>query len=752
MRLARVVATGAWTASAVVGCGWLVAGAHAAESPPDRGFAFAPRALSAPVYSSRPPSADPAVQQHVVLGADRSETFVETWLPAPKNGREPPARVPVVLNNTPYANVLIDQLFGEQARHEKAARFYTQRGYAYARAHARGTGKAGGCLDQTGPTQIDDTARVIEYLGRDAPFSDGNVGMFGGSYDAETQISAAGLGDPAKTQYLKAIIPIASVLGQYEYVAYDGVPSLARNNATDVFYLLNSLAPDNQGGVSQLPERPWCQPEQFLDGLDFSGNLTPFWAAREYRPGVPKIRAATLTVHGLADWNVRPVALAGYNDRFARGVPHKAILGIWGHEAPSDGTLIPQWARADWEDTQLAWFDRWLKRLPTGVERWPDVQVQDTTGQWRAEPDFPTTGGPAAHLALDAGGDLGVTRPSGVTSFDQMSALNYASTSVFTYEPVPLGAPEAAKVVFDPVEPQPGIAMFTTRPLAGPLHLTGHPVLDLWVRLSEPDAHIAVLVRALDKSGTPVPHSFNFGLRSARHLDPIHNGRFTQASDKDPPVGEPVLVPVRLHPTSMTVPTGGRLEITVAGSVEGFERSGSNADVEILHDCAHPSRLKFLLPRHDGRLINVRENDERDKPMASAFEAPGPQDADGLATAAVCGRLPDRDDILGPWRPDQDDAARPRLRGSLERNPRTRKLAVTIAVSRAPAKQVRARLLRGRRVVARTFAIDLDRGRRARLSLGRKSRRGQYRLVLTARTEAGAAVRKTRRVRFGARR
>ena len=46
------------------------------------------------------------------------------------------------------------------------------------------------------PTTRSTTPRAsIEYLGRDAPWADGNVGMYGHSYDAETQISTAGLGD-----------------------------------------------------------------------------------------------------------------------------------------------------------------------------------------------------------------------------------------------------------------------------------------------------------------------------------------------------------------------------------------------------------------------------------------------------------------------------------------------------------------------------------------------------------------------------
>ena len=69
-----------------------------------------------------------------------------------------------------------------------------------------------------------DVGAALDVLDVDAPWADGNVGMYGKSYDGETQVSVAGLGDPEKTKYLKAIVPIASVAGQYEYSNMDGVP------------------------------------------------------------------------------------------------------------------------------------------------------------------------------------------------------------------------------------------------------------------------------------------------------------------------------------------------------------------------------------------------------------------------------------------------------------------------------------------------------------------------------------------------
>jgi hypothetical protein len=76
--------------------------------------------------------------------------------------------------------------------------------------------------------------------------------------------------------------------------------------------------------------------------------------------------------------------------------------------------------------------------------------------------------------------------------------------------------------------------------------------------------------------------------------------------------------------------------------------SGTATRVTILHDCAHRSALRFLMPRADADLLNVREKDESG-PLADNPYTPPVTDG-GLATAPVCGHEPERNDVLGPAR------------------------------------------------------------------------------------------------------
>ncbi len=605
-----------------------------AKSPPDRGTAFEPRSFSRPLYGTKPPWEDPERQRHYVEAHDGVDLYVETWLPAAKGGNVPPRRVPVILVMTPYVAE------GEE-EYPDLIRYFTRRGYAVAQHHVRGNEESGGCMAQTQKDQIDGAARIIEYLGRDAPWSDGNVGSYGISYDGETQTSVAGLGNPKRTKYLKAIVPVAAIGGLYEWSYADGVPF--DNSFRNHGYWQSSLLPGNRVEPWHTPERFSCGDEEIQASINPEGNYGPYWRAHELRPGAPKVKAATLYVHGLRDFNVLPIALAGWFSELPATTPHKGLFPVMGHSFPNWHAWVePDWERADWFGMVAAWFDRYLKGLPTGVERWPAVQVQDSTGQWRASDEFPFIGGPPAHLALSADGALGDSRPRGSTTYLEQVHLGPASPSQN--------------------------AIFETPRVKAPLHLSGMPILDLWVQLDRPDAHIAAKLEVIGRDGEVIVHeedSFfpvdisqapagTFGARSLQHLEPMKRGWFEQEQPVAPTPGETLHVNVRLYPTDLVVPVGGRLRLTLAGSATfdtafGLRRwlpSGSASAVTILHDCNYPSSLRFLLPDPADPLLNVREKDERKKELRSTPRSIGIQDGAGLATQRVCGAGPVRPSLL----------------------------------------------------------------------------------------------------------
>ncbi|MDQ4004977.1 MAG: CocE/NonD family hydrolase, partial [Actinomycetota bacterium] len=599
------------------------------------GGVFDPTPASQPLYGTQAPSVDPATQRVYVEAHDGVDLFVETWLPAAKDGNVPPEKVPTILIMTPYVRqgTVRYPAVGPGGRVAPFIEYFTARGYAVSQHHVRGTGESGGCLEQTGPNQIDDGARVVEFLGRDAPWSDGNVAMYGRSYDGETQLSVAGLGDPRRTKYLDAIVPIASVAGQYEWNFMDGVPYTAFAATGNAGYALTSASPGARLSAQQYAEKTLCQPEVMANSANVTGDMTPWWRAREYRSGAPNIRAATLYVHGLADRNVQPIGIAGMFDLIPETTPHVGVFGQWEHANPNHHPGVePDWAREDWFPMVTAWFDRYLKGIDTGVDDWPSVQVQDTTGAWRVEPEFPTTGGPVGHLALGPGGTLGASvDPSGTTTYTE-------------------GVDDGTPISGDR-------AVFETAPLSAPLHLTGQPALDLSLQTNVPDGHVATKLQVIGPDGQILRQAGSgrqeigtYGMRSLQHLDPMPHNHFEQEQGKLAPMNTPIPVLVRFQPTDFVVPAGARLRLTIAGTITYASRdtqpSGSRATITILHDCERPSALRFLMPTPGADLIDVREWGE------TSLESPGAtqslRDGGGTATAPVCGEAPQRLEMFGP--------------------------------------------------------------------------------------------------------
>jgi predicted acyl esterase len=596
-----------------------------AASAPDKGVAWEPRPLSRALYGTKAPDEDPDTQRHYVEGHDGVDLYVETWLPAPKAGKTPPKKVPTILIMTPYVSQGVEEYPAGSL--PSFIEYFNSLGYAVAQHHVRGTGESGGCLEQTASNQWDDGARVVEYLGKEAPWSNGRVGMYGISYDAETQISTAAYGDPKRTKYLKAIVPAASVGSQYDWNYMDGVAWAGQPLIGNSSYLAGvSMVPGQEPAPQRYPEKFTCQAEVMTESANQSGDFTKYWQDREYRPGAPKVRAATLMVHGLRDFNVQDITLAGFFDRLPKSTPHKGLFGVWNHAFPGAHSAVePGWNRADWYTMVTAWFDRYLKGKDTGVEKWPDVQVQSSEGQWWGVDEFPSTGGPLGQLGLGPGGELGAARPEGETVFIEQTQVGLA-----------LPGQEA---------------IFETKPVTAPLHLTGQPMLDLWLTSSQPDAHIGASLQIYGKDGLPLRHEggsseyqATYGARSLQHIEPMRRGWFEQEAGKPLPTNTPVRVTIRLLPTDLVVPKGATLRLTISGSVSYSKGdslpSGAASTITLLHDCKHSSTLRFRMPAKSAKLLNIRETDEVDQVLTSRRARMGVQDGGGIAKKSVCASRP----------------------------------------------------------------------------------------------------------------
>ncbi len=137
-----------------------------------------------------------------VTASDGVRLAVDVVLPTGYAGEgEVPAAFPVIFRYTPYHRTSIVPGTGEIP--VAPFDFFLSRGYAYVAADMRGSGASFGWNDVMTPMIVEDAGVIVDWIAAQ-PWSDGNVGMFGGSYEGWSQFAAAA----ARPEALKAIIPV----------------------------------------------------------------------------------------------------------------------------------------------------------------------------------------------------------------------------------------------------------------------------------------------------------------------------------------------------------------------------------------------------------------------------------------------------------------------------------------------------------------------------------------------------------------
>jgi predicted acyl esterase len=163
--------------------------------------------------SALPPATYPTTysEQRFIRMDDGIELGATVTYPSQDGSAPAPGRFPVVLNMTPYGRVGVCGC--------ESASDYATRGFVLAVVDVRGTGGSQGNLDQNyfSPREARDGYDLVEYLGTQ-PWSNGKVGMSGGSYLGITQYLAAEQDPP----HLAAIAPNEALADLYNDAAFPG--------------------------------------------------------------------------------------------------------------------------------------------------------------------------------------------------------------------------------------------------------------------------------------------------------------------------------------------------------------------------------------------------------------------------------------------------------------------------------------------------------------------------------------------------
>jgi predicted acyl esterase len=437
-------------------------------------------------------------------------------------------------------------------------------GYICLRIDSRGAGHSPGVLDVWSPRETMDLYQCVEWAGLQA-WSNGKVGISGISYYAMNQWTVGALRPP----HLAALCIWEGSSDYYrELCRHGGILS----------DFLNSWHPRQVGSVQhgvgtrgaksvvtgELVAGPDTVPESELvkRRADTPGEAKRRLLIDDYYTSrtadFAQIEAPLLSA---GNWGGMGLHTRGNFEGYLRAGSKQKWLEVHGD------THFTHFYSDYGEALQKRFFGHFLKGENTGWDKMPPVSLNirhpDETFVLRAENEWPLARTQWTKYFLQPEG-LGLTpQVSGATT-----TLDYDTTGE-------------------------GLT-FSTPPMTKAVEITGPVAAKLWISSQTTDADLILALRVYDPNGKEVtfigsndprvPVGLGWLRASHRKLDPQKSQPYRpwHSHDEEWPLkpGEPVELDIEILPTSIVVPKGYRLALTVRGKdyeVDGRDIALPNA-------------------------------------------------------------------------------------------------------------------------------------------------------------------------------
>jgi uncharacterized protein len=487
-------------------------------------------------------------------------------------------RYPVIMNHGPYAKGLAfqngfpgmwkplstkypDAVAGTSNKYQNWETVDPEKwvpdGYICVRVDSRGAGRSPGRLDIFSPRETRDYYECIEWAGTQ-PWSNGKVGLLGISYYAANQWQVAALQPP----HLAAICPWEGASDYYrEFTHHAGI----LYTFVSVWYPVQVSAVQHGGGgrgernpnTGELIAGPDVLPDEELaaNRSDSAAELLNHFLDDEYyRERSAELERITVPVLSATNWAHHLHTRGGF-EGYARVSSDLKWLEVHGLEHFTE--FYTDYGVA----LQKRFFGHFLKGEDTGWDRQPPVHLNvrhvDGSFELRPEQEWPLARTRWTKLYLDAQGrTLAEELPACGASVD-FEALGDGLT--FTTEPfteeIEITGPAAARL----------FASSTTTDAD----------LFLTLRVLDPDGRDVTFVSALDPAGVV---AMGWLRASHRATDPERSLPYRpwHPHDRTEPLtpGETVPLDIEIWPTSVVIPAGYRLAVTVQGRDFEFPGDG----------------------------------------------------------------------------------------------------------------------------------------------------------------------------------
>lgn len=433
-------------------------------------------------------------------------------------------RFPVLLSRLPY-NKNLRPRPGD-------IDYFVERGYGVIMQDTRGRFSSDGEEYYALIWEMQDGYDAVEWAAS-LPWADGTVGTMGQSYLGATQYLLA----PSRPPHLKAAFPVSAAADFQQCWVYHTGGAFEFGWQIPYAILMARDSLERQGLTAQLlpvlehdllpPATPFAQPlsdqaYRRLPLMAWGDLLRPVARyltdyLRHPEDGPYWWQSNVERQH--ANINIPMYHVTSWYDIFLRGglahfcglrqqamtaearTHQKLIVGPWAHLFPftaptSRGTGdidFGEKARLELHETQLRWFDYWLKGMQTDIAQEAPIKIFVMGDNvWRDEQEWPLARTRYTPYYLHSQGQANSRRGDG--RLDPGVPGEEASDS-FVYDPndpvptcggntliIPMGVQDQRQV-----ETRQDVLVYTSPPMTAPLEVTGPIVVKLFVASSAPD-------------------------------------------------------------------------------------------------------------------------------------------------------------------------------------------------------------------------------------------------------------------------
>lgn len=561
---------------------------------------------------ARPPEFDVVVSSNVMVPM-RDAVSLATDIYRPARGNQPvEGRFPTILTRTPYSKA-----GNPIAKTEEVGRYYAAHGYVFVAQDTRGRFASEGkwrMLVDDAPDGADCAAWIAQQR-----WSDGKIGMFGGSYVGGTQHAMA----LANVPQLSTVIPADAMsnmgrqgvryAGAFELRFWNWTMSwVARGSAeaadARVAPALADMAAHRLDYLAQLPLRRGTTPlalapeyEDWTVEAMSHGADDAFWAQNNILANPSRYKDIPVYLVGgwYDSWGGNTTANFAALSKTLKS-PVYLIMGPWihgeqGRHSHGQVEFGAAAAIADPLAWRLEWYDRWLKGLDNSVGKTAPfatkvrVFVMGTGdgaktsdgllnhgGSWRDEREWPLARTRYTAYYLQPGGGLSASKPtsrgaSTAYQFDPHNPVPTLGGNISSHDGIMVqGAwdQRGGDAFWNwrrpiPLSARNDVVVFQTEPLGADMEVTGEIEVKLWASSSAVDTDFTAKLVDVYPATRDFPHGFDLNIG-----DGIVRARFRESlqSEKLMEPGKVYPFTIKLYPTANVFKKGHRIRVDISSS------------------------------------------------------------------------------------------------------------------------------------------------------------------------------------------